>query len=145
MACEDVFPVRRKITIVIAVLLAAIAGIAPVGYAIHTAYTTTIRNAENNLRAIARVIAEDTSVFLLQVDQGLVALSELSYKCGPTEISAMNKMAYDIPGISELLLIRPDRKVVCTSWGEVKPPRKPGLPPPLPPTRRAHPPAARGR
>ncbi|MBT8122509.1 MAG: EAL domain-containing protein [Gammaproteobacteria bacterium] len=123
---------RRKITIITAVLLALIAGLAPVGYAIHAAYTTTIRNAENNLRTIARGIAEGTSSFLLQVDQGLVALSELSFECGPKQIGAMNKMAYDIPGISELLLIRPDRKVVCTSWGVVEPPRKPGLPPPRP-------------
>ena len=42
----------------------------------------------------------------------------------------MNTMAYDIPGISDIGLLSPDRKLVCTSWGPVKPPLKPDLPPP---------------
>ncbi len=123
----------------VAAILALIAGLAPVGYAIYTAYTTTIENAELHLRSIAQGIAEDTSGLLLQIDQGLIALSDLSYECRSSDISAMNKMAYDIPGISELALIRPDRKLVCTSWGVVDPPVDPELPPPVPGFRLAGP------
>lgn len=115
-----------------AVLLALVAGLVPVGYAIYAAYTNTIENAEIHLRSIAQGIADDTSGLLLQIDQGLVALSDLSFQCRPTDISAMNKMAYDIPGISELVLIRSDRKLVCASWGVVDPPVDPELPPPVP-------------
>ncbi|MDX1698245.1 MAG: EAL domain-containing protein, partial [Thiohalobacterales bacterium] len=95
-----------------------------------TAYVTTIGNAESSLRLIAQEIADDTSALLLQIDQGLIALSGLSYACTESDIRAMNNMAYDIPGISELSLIRPDRKLVCTSWGKVDPPIDPELPPP---------------
>jgi sensor c-di-GMP phosphodiesterase-like protein len=123
---------RRKLTIFLAVVLALLAGLGPIGYAIYAAYTTTISNAEANLQSIAHGIADDTSDMLLQIDQGLIALSGLSYDCTASDISAMNNMAYDIPGISELGLIRPDRKLVCTSWGAVDPPVDPGLPPPVP-------------
>ena len=123
---------RRKLTILLAVILAMLAGLGPIGYAIYAAYTTTISNAEANLQSIARGIANDTSEMLLQIDRGLIALSGLSYACGAKDISAMNNMAYDIPGISELGLIRPDRKLVCSSWGAVDPPVDPGLPPPVP-------------
>ena len=40
----------------------------------------------------------------------------------------MNTMAYDIPEISELGLMRPDGKLVCTSWGPVSPPVAPEIP-----------------
>jgi len=123
---------RRKQSIIIVAVLAVIAGLAPVSYAIYAAYTATISNAEDNLQSIARGIAASTSELLLQVDQGLIALADLSYRCSQSDISAMNKMAYDIPGISELGLIRPDRKLVCTSWGVVDPPVDPGLPAPSP-------------
>ncbi len=123
---------RRKLTVFVAAILALIAGLAPVSYAIYAAYTNTIEKAETQLRTIAQGIAEDTSAMLLQIDQGLIALSGLSYACGSSDISAMNNMAYDIPGISELGLIRPDRKLVCTSWGVVDPPVDPELPPPVP-------------
>ena len=43
---------RRKLTILLATLIAALAGLVPVGYAIYLAYNTTIENAEDNLRAI---------------------------------------------------------------------------------------------
>jgi len=121
---------RRKLTILLATLTAALAGLVPVGYAIYLAYNTTIENAEDNLRAIARGIATDTSVLLNDIDQGLIALSSLGNRCTPEDVTAMNTMAFDIPGISDIGLIRPDRKLFCTSWGAVSPPVTPQLPPP---------------
>jgi sensor c-di-GMP phosphodiesterase-like protein len=120
----------RGLTILVTLLVAAIAGLAPMGYAIYLAYKTTIENAEDDLRSIAHDIADDTAALLTNIDRGLIALSGLGYDCTPEDVSAMNTMAYDIPEISDIGLIRPDRKVVCTSWGPVNPPRKPELPPP---------------
>jgi sensor c-di-GMP phosphodiesterase-like protein len=121
---------RRKFSILLATLVAAFAGLAPVGYAIYLAYNTTIENAGENLRAIAQGIAVDTSALLTDIDQGLIALSSLGSRCTPDDVMAMNTMAYDIPGISDIGVIRPDRKLVCTSWGPVDPPITPELPPP---------------
>ena len=121
---------RRKLTTIFAALLAIFLGLVPVALAIYASYVTTVENAESSLRLIAQRIADDTSTLLLQIDQGLIALSGLSFSCGPSDIKAMNNMAYDISGISEISLIRPDRKLVCTSWGVVDPPLDPGLPPP---------------
>ena len=121
---------RRKLSILLATLVAAFAGLAPVGYAIFLAYNTTIEKAEGNLRAIAQGIAADTSILLTDIDQGLIALSDLGYQCTPDDVTAMNTMAYDIPGISDIGVIRPGRKLVCTSWGEVDPPIAPELPSP---------------
>jgi len=121
---------RRKFSILLATLVAAFAGLAPVGYAIYLAYNTTIKNAEENLRAIAQGIAADTSALLTDIDQGLIALSGLGSRCTPEDVTAMNTMAYDIPGISDIGVIRSDRKLVCTSWGPVNPPIAPELPPP---------------
>jgi len=123
---------RRKLTILLSILAAAVAGLAPVGFAIWTAYNTTIEQAEANLRSIAQGIAADTSKLLADIDQGLVALSGLSYACTPNDVNTMNTMAYDIPEISDIGLINPERKLVCTSWGRVDPPVKPDLPPPEP-------------
>jgi sensor c-di-GMP phosphodiesterase-like protein len=121
---------KRKLIIVLASLVALAAGLTPVGTAIWLAYKTTVGKAEANLHAIAQTIAADTSQILLDIDQGLIALADLSYECTTDDINAMNTMAYDIPEISEIGLIRPDRKLVCTSWGPVSPPIKPGLPKP---------------
>ena len=121
---------KRTLIIVLASLVALAAGLAPVSTAIWLAYKTTVGKAEANLHSIALTIAADTSKILLDIDQGLIALADLSYKCTPDDINAMNTMAYDIPEISELGLIRPDRKLVCTSWGSVSPPVRPEIPPP---------------
>jgi len=123
---------RRWIAISLSVLAAFIAGLAPVGFAIWTAYNTTIAQAEANLRSIAQGIAEDTSNLLTDIDQGLIALSGLSYDCTPEDVNTMNTMAYDIPEISDIGLINSRRKLVCTSWGRVDPPVEPALPPPEP-------------
>jgi len=123
---------RRKITIILSVLAAFIAGLAPVGFAIWTAYNTTIAQAEANLRSIAQGIAVDTANLLNDIDQGLIALAGLSYECTPEDINTMNTMAYDIPEISDIGLINSRRKLVCSSWGRVDPPVKPDLPPPEP-------------
>ena len=121
---------RRKLTILLATLIAALAGLVPVGYAIYLAYNTTIENAEDNLRAIAEGIATDTSSLLNDVDQGLIALSSLGNRCTAEDVTAMNTMAFDIPEISDIGLIRSDRKLFCSSWGVVSPAVKPQLPPP---------------
>jgi sensor c-di-GMP phosphodiesterase-like protein len=121
---------RRKLTILVATLIAALAGLVPVSYAIYLAYNTTIEKAEDNLRAIAQSIAMDTSSLLTDIDQGLIALSRLGDRCTQEDVTAMNTMAYDIPGISDIGLIRPDRKLFCSSWGAVRPPVTPELPPP---------------
>jgi sensor c-di-GMP phosphodiesterase-like protein len=121
---------RRKLNILLATLVAFIAGLAPVSYAIYLAYNTTVKNAEESLRAIAQGIAADTSDLLTDIDQGLIALSGLGYRCSPEDVTAMNIMAYDIPGISDIGIMRPDRKLVCTSWGRIDPPIVPQLPPP---------------
>ena len=121
---------KRKLIIVLASLVALAAGLAPVGTAIWLAYKTTVGKAEANLHAIAQTIAADTSQILLDIDQGLIALADLSYECTTDDINAMNTMAYDIPEISEIGLIRPDRKLVSTSWGPVSPLIEPGLPKP---------------
>lgn len=121
---------RRKLTILLATLIAALAGLVPVGYAIYLAYDTTLKNAEDNLRAIAQGIADDTSELLTNVDQGLIALSGLGNRCTQEDVTAMNTMAFDVPGISDIGLIRPDRKLFCSSWGAVTPPVTPQLPPP---------------
>jgi len=120
----------RRLTILLSLLVAVVAGLAPVGYAIYLAYNTTIENADDNLRSIAQGIADDTAALLTNIDRGLIALSALGYDCTPDDVSAMNTMAYDIPEISDIGLIRPDRRVVCTSWGPVNPPSLPELPPP---------------
>lgn len=121
---------KRKLIIFLASLVALAAGLAPVSTAIWLAYRTTVGKAEANLHAIAQTIAADTSQILLDIDQGLIALADLSYDCSPADVSAMNTMAYDIPEISEIGLIRPDRTLVCTSWGPVSPPVRPELPEP---------------
>jgi sensor c-di-GMP phosphodiesterase-like protein len=123
---------RRKITIFLSVLAAFIAGLAPVGFAIWTAYNTTIAQAEANLRSIAQGIAVDTANLLNDIDQGLIALAGLSYDCTPADINTMNTMAFDIPEISDIGLINARRKLVCSSWGRVDPPVEPDLPPPEP-------------
>jgi len=124
------FAMRRRLIVMLATVVAMVAGLAPVGYAIYLAYKTTVVNAEDNLRTIAQDIAADTSQLLNDINQGLIALSDLTYQCSVDDVSAMNLMSYDIPGISEIGLINPDRKLVCTSWGPIKPPLKPELPPP---------------
>jgi sensor c-di-GMP phosphodiesterase-like protein len=123
---------RRKLTILLSVLAAFVAGLLPVGFAIWTAYNSTISKAEENLRSIAAGIAADTSSLLTDIDQGLIALAGLSYECTPEDVNTMNTMAYDIPEISDIGLINPQRKLVCTSWGKIDPPIKPDLPPPEP-------------
>ncbi|MGD8629907.1 MAG: CSS-motif domain-containing protein, partial [Gammaproteobacteria bacterium] len=120
---------RRNVTILLSVLAAFVAGLAPVAFAIWTAYNSTISKAEENLRSIAAGIAADTSSLLTDIDQGLVALAGLSYECKPEDVKTMNTMAYDIPEISDIGLINPQRKLVCTSWGRIDPPIKPELPP----------------
>jgi sensor c-di-GMP phosphodiesterase-like protein len=120
---------RRKLTILLATLIAVLAGLVPVSYAIYLAYNTTTKNAEENLRAIAEGIATDTSDLLNDVDQGLIALSSLGTRCTAEDVKAMNTMAFDIPGISDIGLIRPDRKLFCASWGAISPPVTPQLPP----------------
>ena len=124
------FAMRRRLIVMLATVVAMVAGLAPVGYAIYLAYKTTVVNAEDNLRTIAQDIAADTSQLLNDINQGLIALSDLTYQCSVDDVSAMNLMSYDIPGISEIGLINPDRKLVCTSWGPIKPPLKPELPAP---------------
>ncbi len=121
---------KRKLIILLASLLAVLAGLAPVSIAIWLAYQTTLSSAESRLRNIAQAIARDTSQMLQDVDEALVALSDLSHDCTPADIAAMNTMAYDIPEISDIGLMRADRKLVCTSWGIVDPPLEPDLPPP---------------
>ncbi|MCK5383500.1 MAG: hypothetical protein KAJ65_07030, partial [Gammaproteobacteria bacterium] len=79
---------RRKLTILLAILVAALAGLLPVSYAIYLAYNTTIENAEDNLRAIAQGIATDTSDLLTDIDQGLIALSSLGNQCTPEDVTA---------------------------------------------------------
>ena len=129
----SILPVmRRRLTILLAIVVAVVVGLVPVVYAIYLAYKTTVGNAEDNLRAIAQDIAADTSKLLNDINQGLAALSGLGYQCSANDISTMNTMAYDIPGISEIGLIRPDRKLVCTSWGRINPPLSPELPAPQP-------------
>ena len=122
---------KRKLIILLASLLAILAGLAPVSIAIWLAYQATLSSAESSLRNIAQAIAADTSKTLQDVDEALVALSGLSYDCTPDVVAAMNTMAYDIPEISDIGLMRPDRKLVCTSWGVIDPPVKPDLPPPV--------------
>ena len=121
---------KRKLIILLAALAALTAGLAPVSIAIWFAYTTTVGDAEANLHSIAETIAADTSQLLDDVDQGLIALSDLSFDCTPEDVNAMNTMAYDIPEISDLGLMRPDGKLVCTSWGPVSPPVMPDIPEP---------------
>jgi sensor c-di-GMP phosphodiesterase-like protein len=121
---------KRKLVIMLASVLAMLAGLAPVSIAIWLAYETTLTRAESSLHAIAQAIAADTSKTLQDVDEALIALSGLSYDCTPEDVAAMNTMAYDIPEISDIGLIRPDRKLVCTSWGAIDPPVEPELPPP---------------
>ena len=121
---------RRKFTILLATLIAALAGLVPVSYAIYLAYNTTIENAEDNLRSIAEGIATDTSNLLNDVDQGLIALSSMGDRCTAEDVKAMNTMAFDIHGLSDIGIFRPDRKLFCSSWGAVSPPVTPQLPPP---------------
>ncbi len=123
---------KRKLIILLAALAALAAGLVPVSIAIWFAYTTTVGEAEANLHSIAETIAANTSQLLDDVDQGLIALSDLSYDCTPEDVKAMNTMAYDIPEISDLGLMRPDGKLVCTSWGPVIPPVVPDIPEPSP-------------
>ena len=123
-------PLRRRLTILLATLVAIVAVLAPVGYALHLAYNTTVGKSEDNLHSIAQTIASDTSRLLNDINQGLVALSDLDYRCSYEDVRAMNTMAYDIPGISDIGLITADRKLVCTSWGAIKPPLKTELPAP---------------
>jgi len=123
---------RRRLTIFLAIVVAVVVGLAPVGYALYLAYKTTVDNAENNLRAIAQDIAADTSKLLKDINQGLSTFSEPGYQCTDNDIRSMNTIAYDIPGISEVGLIRPDRMLVCTSWGKINPPTRPELPPAQP-------------
>ena len=123
---------RRRLTILLAIVVAIVVGLAPVSFALYLAYKTTVGNAEDNLRAIAQNIAADTSSLLNDINQGLNVLLELGYQCTADDIRSMNTIAYDIPGISEVGLIRPDRMLVCTSWGKINPPLKPELPPPHP-------------
>ena len=123
---------RRRLTILLAIVVAIVVGLAPVSFALYLAYKTTVGNAEDNLRAIAQDIAADTSQLLNDINQGLNVLSELGYQCTADDVRSMNTIAYDIPGISEVGLIRPDRMLVCTSWGKINPPLKPELPPPHP-------------
>jgi sensor c-di-GMP phosphodiesterase-like protein len=120
---------KRKLILLLALLVAISAGIAPVSIAIWLAYRTTVENAEANLNAIAQGIADDTSKILRDVDRGLIALADVSFACTPADINVMNTMAYDIPEISEIGLMRPDRKLVCTSWGVIDPPVEPEIPP----------------
>jgi len=119
---------KRALIILFASLAALVAGLAPVSIAIWFAYTNTVGDAEGDLHSIAETIAADTSQLLDDIDQGLIALSDLSFKCTTDDVNAMNIMAYDIPEISELGLMRPDRKLVCTSWGRIKPPVSPEIP-----------------
>jgi len=119
---------KRVLIILFAALAALLAGLAPVSIAIWFAYTTTVGNAEAKLHSIASTIAVDTSQLLGDIDQGLIALSDLSFACTPEDVNAMNTMAYDIPES----LIRPDGKLVCTSWGPVSPPVVPEIPEPSP-------------
>ena len=121
---------RRKLIILFTPLVAVAAGAAPMSLAIWLAYQTTVESAETKLRSISQTIAADTSKILQDVDQGLIALYDLLYDCSPGDVSAMNTMAYDIPEISDIGIMRPDRKLVCTSWGPVSPPVEPELPPP---------------
>jgi len=118
---------KRAMIILLASLAALVAGLAPVSIAIWFAYTNTVGDAEDNLHSIAETIAADTSQLLDDIDQGLIALSDLSFRCTTDDISAMNTMAYDIPEISELGLMRPDGKLVCTSWGRINPPVDPEI------------------
>jgi sensor c-di-GMP phosphodiesterase-like protein len=119
---------KRKLILLLVLLVAISAGIAPVSIAIWLAYRTTVHNAEANLNAIAQGIAEDTSKVLRDVDRGLIALADVSFACTPEDINVMNTMAYDIPEISEIGLMRPDHKLVCTSWGAIDPPVEPEIP-----------------
>ena len=122
--------IRRKLIIFLAALVAGVAGLAPVSFAIWLAYSTTVENAESRLRSIAQTMAADTSRILQDVDQALIALYRTSFECTTQDVRAMNTMAYDIPEISDIGIMRPDRKLVCTSWGPVRPPVEPDIPPP---------------
>jgi sensor c-di-GMP phosphodiesterase-like protein len=122
---------KRKLLILFATLVAFTTGITPVVFAIWLAYETTVSRAEDNLRSISQTIASDTASILQDVDKGLIALSDTGYDCSPEDVSAMNTMTYDIPEISEMGIMRPDRKLVCTSWGPVDPPVAPDIPPPV--------------
>ncbi len=119
---------KRTFILLVSLLVAIAAGIAPVGIAIWLAYRTTVDDAEATLQKIAEIIAADTSEVLRNVDLGLIALSDLGYKCTPDDVNAMNTMAYDIPEISDIGIMRSDNKLVCTSWGPVDPPVVPGIP-----------------
>ena len=88
---------KRTLIILLASLAALAAGLAPVSIAIRFAYLTTVENAEAGLQTIAETIAADTSKILGDIDQGLIALAELSFDCTPEDVNAMNTMAYDIP------------------------------------------------
>jgi sensor c-di-GMP phosphodiesterase-like protein len=121
---------RRKLIIFFAAMVASVAGLAPVSFAIWLAYRTTVDNAEARLRSISQTMARDTSKILQDVDQALIALYGTSFDCTAQDVSAMNTMAYDIPEISDIGIMRPDRKLVCTSWGPVRPAVKPDIPPP---------------
>jgi sensor c-di-GMP phosphodiesterase-like protein len=123
---------RRRLIILFAAVIALVAGLAPVSLAIWLAYRTTVETAESKLRSISQTMAADTSKILQDVDQGLIALYGTSFECSPQDVSAMNTMAYDIPEISDIGIMRPDRKLVCTSWGPVRPPVEPEIPPPEP-------------
>jgi len=122
------FAARRRLVITLATAVAIVAGLAPVGYAMYLAYKTTVGKSEENLRSIAQDIAANTSKLLADIDQGLIALADIGYRCNADDVRAMNTMAYDIPGISDIGLIRADRKLVCASWGAVKPPVAADLP-----------------
>ncbi len=122
---------KRKLIILFASLVAFATGITPVVLAIWLAYETTVNRAEDTLRAISQTIASETAHILQDIDKGLIALSDIGYDCSPEDVSAMNTMTYDIPEISEMGVMRPDRKLVCTSWGPVDPPVAPEIPPPV--------------
>jgi sensor c-di-GMP phosphodiesterase-like protein len=122
---------KRKFIILLASLVAFATGITPVVLAIWLAYETTVNRAEDSLRSISQTIASETAAMLQEVDRGLIALSDIGYDCSPEDVSAMNTMTYDIPQISEMGIMRPDRKLVCTSWGPVVPPVAPDIPEPV--------------
>jgi sensor c-di-GMP phosphodiesterase-like protein len=122
------YSMRRKLTILLLSLLVFVIGLAPVSLAIWFAYKTTLENAEASLRSISQTIAADTSKILHDVDEGLIALSGIGLDCSAEDVTALNTVAYDIPEISNIGLMRPDRKIVCTSWGPVEPPVKTEIP-----------------
>ena len=120
--------IRRRLTILLAIIVAIMVGLAPLGYALYLAYKTTVGNAEDNMRSIAQNIAANTSKLLKDINQGLSTLSGLGYQCSEIDIRSLNTVAYDIPGISDIGLIRPDGMLACASWGRVNPPLRPELP-----------------